>query len=116
MSSVGHSGIDGAVESFFGDLVDEVALCAPVSRTSLVVGLAAVERAVEPEDGVSSEREVPTVLTLSVEEWSRVANDTGMRPAVALSVREVHRRMASALGAGDACSTPGADPFVVIDT
>lgn len=114
MSSAGRSGHAGSVESFYGDLIDEVALAAPVTRSRLVAGLAAVEREVEPGPGASAAGDA-SVITLSVADWNRVADRAGLRPGVSLAVREVHRRMAGALGETSACATPGADPCVIID-
>lgn len=116
MSSVGQHESGEAVEAFFGDLVDEVALSAPVTRDRLIAGLAAVDHAIDPDAGTHTESEPTPVWTLPVEEWDRVANHVGLRPGLALAVREVHRRMATAVGASEACSTSGADPFVVMDT
>jgi hypothetical protein len=103
------------VEALFGDLVDEVALAAPVSRSRLVAALAAVTRGADESVAGEASGEPFPVATLDVSEWEDLADRAGLRPATALAVREVHRRMATAIGATDAATTPGADPLVIVD-
>lgn len=115
MASVGRSGGDTAVEAFYGDLLEEVALRAPVARPRLVAALVEVERSVDVAGVPTVECDVARVATLPVADWNRLARRAGLRPEMELAVREVHRRMAAALGATEACTTPGADPCVVIE-
>lgn len=115
MSSVGRSGCDTPVEAFYGDLLEEVALLAPVARPRLVAALEAVDRSADVAGAPTEEYEVARVATLPVAEWNRLARRTGLRPEMELAVREVHRRMAAAIGATEACATQGADPCVVIE-
>lgn len=108
-------GPSGRVERFFGDLIRDVALEAPVSRSRLVLGLSTVDDRVR-EPGSPLPRAVSTVrfdgtrvAVVTVEEWEALTAD--LTPATAVAVRTVHRRMARALADPDL--PPGTDPIVV---
>lgn len=110
-------GSSGRVEGFFGDLIRDVALEAPVSRTRLVRGLAAVDDRVR-EPGSPLRRSVSTtgfddtrVAVLELSEWESLTRE--LTPANAVAVREVHRRMARVLS--DPVLPAGTDPIVVPD-
>lgn len=115
MASVERPGGPTTIEAFFGDLIDEVALAAPVTRRRLVAALADVAAEVEADGSTTVQDDVAQVAAIPVAEWNHLARETGLRPEVELAVREVHRRMAASIGATDACTRPGADPCVVIE-
>lgn len=102
------------VERYFGGLIDDVALEAPVSRTRLVDGLAVVEaRAQAPEsplerplhccDGIDG-----LVYVIRVGTWNELTTD--LLPETCLAVRETHRRMSRVLV--DVELPPRTDPIV----
>lgn len=109
------------VESYFGGVIDAVALEMPTSRPQLIAVLARVQlsgRAL----GVDGLRERGELVCGSAEEsvlwldggfWGELAEDHGLEPAERRSAREVHRRLAVAIG-GDG-SVGGRDAFVLIE-
>ncbi|MFC7177026.1 hypothetical protein [Halosegnis marinus] len=88
----------GAVEELFGDLIDEVALEAPVSRGRLVAALARADAHGPPADSAATVRDGLAVHRLPVDGWNAVAAACGLTPAAEVAAREVHRRLAAALG------------------
>jgi hypothetical protein len=105
----------GRVEGFFGDLVREVAIEAPVSRARLVRSLAAVDDRVR-EPGSPLSRSLSTtrfdetrIAVLELSEWEYLSRE--LTPATTVATREVHRRMARVLS--DPELPPGTDPIVV---
>lgn len=109
-------GSSDRVERYFGDLIDEVALEAPVSRTRLVRGLAVVDQCGRetghPEELAVDRVETPegVVFVLPVDAWGAVTDD--LLPVTALAVRETHRRLARALLTDPL--PPRTDPYVLL--
>lgn len=114
---------DGArsdVEAFFGDLLTDVAIDAPVSRDRLVRALAAVQLLASARRGAVREDSIAGVHTLGgativpvpVTTWTELARAAGLTATDELAAREAHRRLAIA-----ACTLRlpgGADPLVVL--
>jgi hypothetical protein len=104
------------VERHFGDVLDEVAVEAPLSRPRLVRGLAVVDQRGRIRDDVGERArdrlDLPAgvVYVLPVDEWSVVTED--LLPVTELAVRETHRRLARALA--DDQAPPRTDPLVVL--
>ncbi|WP_255149700.1 hypothetical protein [Halorarius halobius] len=94
---------------FFGDLTRRVALEAPVSLVELHRALDLFD-ARPPESRLVDSVSGATVRFASATAWHERAAGEGIHPACELAAREVHRRMAAALGA----PRPPArtDPFV----
>lgn len=101
---------------YFGDLLGAVAREAPVSERRLVDGL------VRLAESLSSARDVgdtavphrgseETVLRISDHRWQTLANGAELSELEAAACREVHRRMAAALGV----EPDTAVPVVVFD-
>jgi hypothetical protein len=109
-------GSSARVERHFGDLLDEVAVEAPLSRPRLVRGLAVVDQRGRIRDDVGERArdrlDLPAgvVYVLPVDEWSVVTED--LLPVTELAVRETHRRLARALA--DDQFPPRTDPLVVL--
>lgn len=89
---------DTAVEGLFGDLIGEVAVAAPVSRARLVTTLACANAFGPPDDTRASVHDGIAVHRLSVEQWNAIAAACDATPAAEVAAREVHRRLAAALG------------------
>lgn len=100
----------GWVSTFFGDLTQAVALDAPVSHVELCRTLDQLGDE-PPEHCPVTDVPGATVHLVSVGAWHRHATTRDLRPALELAAREVHRRMATALGATKI--PPRTDPFVV---
>lgn len=100
----------GGVEGLFGELLDDVALAAPVSRARLADALACIDAYGPPETTSTRTRDGLAVHTLTVEEWESIAAGCSLTPAAQLAAREAHRRLATALGA--ASDGSGVDPLV----
>lgn len=100
----------GRVPTFFGELTRAVALETPVSHAALWGALDRLGDEPPAHRPVASVS-VGTVHVVSADAWHRRATSLDLRPADELAAREVHRRMASALGAP--AIPPRADPFVV---
>jgi hypothetical protein len=109
-------GSSARVERHFGDVLDEVAVEAPLSRPRLVRGLAVVDQRGRIRDDVGERAhdrlDLPAgvVYVLPVDEWSVVTDD--LLPVTELAVRETHRRLARALA--DDQVPPRTDPLVVL--
>lgn len=99
-----------AAVGLFGDLIDEVTLEAPISRTRLVNALARVD-AHGPPDGAPDEiHDDIAVYDLTIAEWAAIARGCALTPTAELAVREVHRRFAVTIGITP--TTAGTDPFI----
>lgn len=103
-----------AVEAYFGDLIDEVALHEPVTRDELVDALAALSLAVSREnvldDAVVRQYEWgEVVVSLDDETWGALGDPFAVSDAALVAARAVHGRMARAL-LGDHVDSP----FVVV--
>ena len=102
------------VEEYFGDLVDEIALHRPVSRSMLVDALAALavagDRASVLDDAVVRSYEWgEVVVSLDDDTWAELAATHGLTDAELAAAREVHDRMTRALTGEDVES-----PYVVV--
>lgn len=109
MDGAGRSTDDAGVAGFFGDLTREVALGAPVTHAELCATLDRLGSDPPTDRPVVATPDV-TVHFVSAGAWHRHASERGLRPADELAAREVHRRMAEALGAPPL--PPRSDPFV----
>lgn len=107
---VHHADDGGDVAWFFGDLTRTVARSAPVSHADLC---ATLDRLGETPPAGRPVVTVPaaTVHFVSADEWHRHALGRNLDATEELAAREVHRRMATALGAP--ALPPRSDPFVV---
>jgi hypothetical protein len=99
-----------AALGLFGDLIDEVALVAPISRARLVEALARVDTHGPPERAPDTVHDDVAVYDLTVAEWATIAGESELTPTAELAVREVHRRFAATVGVTPA--TADTDPFV----
>lgn len=103
-----------AVEAYFGDLIDEVALHEPVTRSDLVDALAALSLAAGREnvldDAVVRQYEWgEVVVSLDDDTWDALGDPFAVPDAALDAARRVHARMARALVGDDVDS-----PFVVV--
>lgn len=109
---------DGALKpdiaAYFGDLVEEVAVDAPVSRVMLRVAL---ERLQASGKAVTTDTSVHVgdgeeVFLLTVADWKRLASAASLSTAERHAAREVHRRLAISL-VGD--RVVGHGPFIRVN-
>lgn len=106
-----------AVEGYFGELVAEVALEAPLSRTRLLAALARVQRAAVSGGPRATAPPVlhagpaERVVHLPEVDWEALVRSGGLTQTEAAAAREVHRRLAETVTAD---SPPGGDPLVVV--
>lgn len=98
------------ISGFFGDLTRAVALGAPITHVELCSTLDRLGAA-PPADCPVVTAPDATVHFVSAAEWHRHATARDLKPAHELAAREVHRRMADALGAP--ALPPRSDPYVV---
>lgn len=103
-----------AVEAYFGDLVDEVALHEPVTRGDLVDALAALSLAAGRDtvldDAVVRQYEWgEVVVSLDDDTWDALGDPFDVTDAALDAARDVHERMARALIGDDVDS-----PFVIV--
>lgn len=113
-------GAEAAVERFFGDLLVDVALDAPVSLERLVRVLGAVQEAASARRAAlradsAAGVDAPggaTVVPVPVDRWSELAGAADLTPTDEVAAREVHRRFA--LAACDLRPAPGVDPLIVL--
>lgn len=111
------------VEDYYGDLVDEVALHAPVSRRQLVAVLARAQlsgRDLGP-DGLSDlgdelyQSNDETLYWLDGEFWARLRNEHNLSPDEGRAAREVHRRIIEAIDGDVSYYNRERDPFVLVE-
>lgn len=113
-------GARSAVEAFFGDLLDDVALEAPVSRARLVRALAAVQAvAADRRSGVRDDASAAittlggaSIVPVPASTWSDLAREAGLTATDEVAARAAHRRLAVA--AADLRLPEGSDPLVVL--
>jgi hypothetical protein len=111
------------VEAYFGDLVDDVALHAPVSRRQLVAVLARAQfsgRDLGPgeltdigEQLYQSDDE--TLYWLDGEFWSRLRREHNLSSDEGRAAREVHRRIIEAIDGDVSYYNRDRDPFVLVE-
>lgn len=99
-----------AALGLFGDLIDEVAIDAPISRARLVTALVCVDTHGPPERAPDTVRDDIAVYELTIADWAAIARGCELIPTAELAVREVHRRFATTVGGTPV--TAGTDPFV----
>jgi hypothetical protein len=111
------------VEVYFGDLVDDVALHAPVSRRQLVAVLARAQlsgRDLGPNglDDLGEElyqSNDETLYWLDGEFWSRLRREHNLSPDEGRAAREVHRRIIEAIDGDVSYYNRDRDPFVLVE-
>jgi hypothetical protein len=111
------------VEDYFGDLVDDVALHAPVSRRQLVAVLARAQLSGRERgpDGLESLGEQQyqsndeTLYWLDDEFWSRLRADHNLSADEGRAAREVHRRVIEAIDGDVSYYNRERDPFVLVE-
>lgn len=94
-----------AVEEYFGDLIDAVALEAPVSRAMLVSAMTCVQVAATRRRSLLESKGVreggadgAVVFSLYPETWTVLTGAHQLSTTEAMAVQAVHHRMARALG------------------
>jgi hypothetical protein len=111
------------VEDYYADLVDDVALHAPVSRRQLVAVLARAQlsgRDIGP-DGLEAlgERRYQsndeTLYWVDGEFWSRLRTEHNLSSDEGRAAREVHRRIIEAIDGDVSYYNRERDPFVLIE-
>lgn len=107
-SGVHHETAD--IAWFFGDLTRAVARSVPVSHADLCATLDLLGETPPTDRPVVTVPDA-TVHFVSVDEWHRHALGREVDAVEELAAREVHRRMAEALGAPEI--PPRSDPYVV---
>lgn len=95
-------GGDPHVEAYFGDLIEEVALDAPVSRVMLRWALARLQGVSADVGSLPSATSVHVgdgeeVFTLRLDDWRTLAETAELSPGEWHAAREVHRRLAVGL-------------------
>ena len=111
------------VEDYYGDLVDDVALHAPVSRRQLVAVLARAQlsgRDLGPDALVDLGEETyqsndETLYWVDGEFWSRLRPEHNLHPDEGRAAREVHRRLIEALDGDVSYYNRDRDPFVLVE-
>jgi hypothetical protein len=111
------------VEEYYGDVVDDVALHAPVSRRQLVAVLARAQlsgRDLGPSELSSMGEERfqsndETLYWLDGEFWSRLRREHNLSPDEGRAAREVHRRMIEAIDGDVSYYNRDRDPFVLVE-
>ncbi|CCQ37111.1 HTH domain protein [Natronomonas moolapensis 8.8.11] len=110
------------VEDYFGDLIDDVAVHAPVSRRQLVAVLARAQLsgARLADDGLADNGDIvyqsngETFFWLDGDFWANLGGDHYLRPDEGRAAREVHRRLVEAIGGVADCNRER-DPFILIN-
>lgn len=103
-----------AALGLFGDLIDEVAIDAPISRARLVTALACVDAHGPLKRAPDTVHDDIAAYELTIADWAVIARGCELTPTAELAVREVHRRFAATIGVTPA--TAGTDPFVHLIT
>ncbi|WP_435363620.1 hypothetical protein [Haloarchaeobius sp. DYHT-AS-18] len=111
------------VEDYYGDLIDEVALHAPVSRRQLVAVLARAQlsgRGLGPDTLTEQGEEVfqsndETLFWLDGSFWRRLRENHNLSPDEGRAAREVHRRIIEAIDGDVGYYNRERDPFVLIE-
>jgi len=111
------------VEEYYGDLVDDVALHAPVSRRQLVAVLARAQlsgRDHGPDELANIGEELhqskdETLYWLDGEFWSRLRREHNLTPDEGRVAREVHRRIIEAIDGDVSYYNRDRDPFVLVE-
>ncbi|NHN40465.1 hypothetical protein G9C85_02285 [Halorubellus sp. JP-L1] len=111
------------VEAYFGDLVDDVALHAPVSRRQLVAVLARAQlsgREYGPDELADLGEELhqsndETLYWLDDQFWSRLRREHNLSPDEGRAAREVHRRIIEAIDGDVSYYNRDRDPFVLVE-
>lgn len=111
------------VEAYFDDLIEDVALHAPVSRRQLVAVLARAQlsgRGLGPEQ-LREEGEVTyqsndeSLFWLDGTFWARLRQRHNLSPDEGRAAREVHRRIIEAIDGDVGYYNRERDPFVLVE-
>lgn len=111
------------VEDYYGGLVDDVALHAPVSRRQLVAVLARAQlsgRDHGPDDLADLGEELyqsndETLYWLDGEFWARLRREHNLSSDEGRAAREVHRRIIEAIDGDVSYYNRDRDPFVLVE-
>ncbi|WP_435360499.1 hypothetical protein [Haloarchaeobius sp. DFWS5] len=111
------------VEAYFGDLVDDVALHAPVSRRQLVAVLARAQLSGWSESTAKLREEGELVYQSNDESlfwldgsfWRGLRDDHNLTPDEGRAAREVHRRIIEAIDGDVGYYNRERDPYVLVE-
>ncbi|WP_435335620.1 hypothetical protein [Haloarchaeobius sp. TZWWS8] len=111
------------VEEYYGDLLEEVALHAPVSHRQLVAVLARAQlsgrglgpETLEEEGDIVYQSNDETLLWLDGSFWRQLRENHNMSPDEGRAAREVHRRIIEAIDGDVGYYNRERDPFVLIE-
>jgi DNA-binding Lrp family transcriptional regulator len=112
-----------SVEGYFGDLIDEVAVHAPVSRRQLVAVLARAQLSGHQlaSDGLTDNGDIvhqsndETLMWLDRSFWSTLHGLHQLGPNEGRAAREVHRRLIESMAGDVADYNRERDPFILIN-
>jgi hypothetical protein len=111
------------VEAYFGDIIDDVALHAPVSRRQLIAVLARAQLSGRQFtlDGLTQQGEIvyqsntETLLWLDGGFWTDMRGQHHLEANEERAAREVHRRLIEAIDGDVPYYNRERDPFVLIE-
>ncbi|WP_222919081.1 hypothetical protein [Natrinema sp. SYSU A 869] len=111
------------VEAYFGEMIDDVALHAPISRRQLIAVLARAQLSGRQFaiDGLTEQGEIvyqstnETLLWLDGGFWTDMRGTHHLEPDESRAAREVHRQLIEALDGDVSYYNHDRDPFVLIE-
>jgi hypothetical protein len=111
------------VEDYFDDLIDDVALHAPISRRQLVAVLARAQLSgrgrgpgeLREEGELTYQSNDETLFWLDGTFWARLRRQHNLSPDEGRAAREVHRRLIEAIDGDVGYYNRERDPFVLVE-